>query len=421
MKVQVGAITDTGQVRQANEDNALVDNELFIFAVADGMGGHNAGEIASAIAVETLRAGIASGIDMEQAIKNANTSVRQKAASDEEFSGMGTTITALGFTSEGKLAIAHVGDSRAYVINREVQSPGLEKQKSIELKRITKDHSLVEELVQAGEITEEEANVHPRRSVITRALGIEDSVEVEITPIDFKLNDRYLLCSDGLTSMVRDDEILNVLNSFSSPKDCASELVARANSNGGTDNITVIVLDVLNTKIEIPEKIKIAQSNSTPVGEIPKAVLNRGRFPFIARIVLSFLAVIILGFGIYQTTFNYAHNGYFLDQKNGQVIIMSGHLGGVLIWEPEIDTETGLEYKELSPSDKTLIKRHTRFKSRKEALKTIEKARLNIGITKTIQDPLEYSNTTSTSSTTTTIPAGPNDIIIPPPTSATGR
>ena len=103
---------------------------------------------------------------------------------------------------------------------------------------------MVEELVQAGEITEEEANVHPRRSVITRALGIEDSVEVEITPIDFKLNDRYLLCSDGLTSMVRDDEILNVLNSFSSPKDCDSELVARANSNGATDNITVIDLDV---------------------------------------------------------------------------------------------------------------------------------------------------------------------------------
>ena len=97
-----------------------------------------------------------------------------------------------------------------FLAGGKVQSPGLEKQKSIELKRITKDHSLVEELVQAGEITEEEANVHPRRSVITRALGIEDSVEVEITPIDFKLNDRYLLCSDGLTSMVRDDEILNL-------------------------------------------------------------------------------------------------------------------------------------------------------------------------------------------------------------------
>ena len=416
MKVQVGAITDTGQVREANEDSLLVDNDLFIFAVADGMGGHNAGEIASATAVETLRAATASGVDIEGAIKRANTSVRNKAASDVELSGMGTTITVLGFSKDGDLSIAHVGDSRAYVLHRD-DSESSKKNSKNELERITKDHSLVEELVQAGQITEDEANVHPRRSVITRALGIENDVEVDITPIAFLKNDRYLLCSDGLTSMVRDDEILSILKSIDSPSECAKELVARANAKGGTDNITVIVLDVINPKVEIPEKIQVAISHSFPETKIPKSLQRKGRVPFIARIIFSFIAVIALGFGIYQTAFYYAHNGYYLDQKKGQVVIMSGHLGGVLGWEPQVDTETGIAYKDLTPADKLLVTRHTRFSSRVDATTRVERARLNIGKSTSTQDPLDYQSTT----TSTTIVNDPNAIVIPPPSTASGK
>lgn len=417
MKVQVGAITDTGQVREANEDSLLVDDDLFIFAVADGMGGHNAGEIASAIAIETLRAATASGIDIEQAIKRANKSVRNKAASDPELSGMGTTITVLGFSKDGELSIAHVGDSRAYVLHRGASDKKLSKDSS-ELVRITKDHSLVEELVQAGQITEEEANVHPRRSVITRALGIEDSVQVDITPIPFYKDDRYLLCSDGLTSMVRDDEILNVLKTYESPNDCANELVARANARGGTDNITVVVLDVINPKVEIPQKIQIAISESSPDITIPKSIQHRGRIPFILKIIISFIAVIGIGFGMYSTAYYFAHKGYYLDQKNGQVVIMSGHHGGVLIWEPEVDIETGIDYKDLTPSDKLAVTRHMRFSTRVQATTRVERARLNINKSNSTQDPLDYDSTTTT---TTTIVTDPNAIIVPPPTSVSGQ
>lgn len=419
MKVQVGAITDTGQVREANEDSLLVDDDLFIFAVADGMGGHNAGEIASAIAIETIRAATASGVDIVSAIKKANKSVRNKAASDTELAGMGTTITVLGFSKDGELSIAHVGDSRAYVLHRGV-SETKQSRDSTELVRITKDHSLVEELVQAGQITEEEANVHPRRSVITRALGIEDNVQVDITPIPFYKDDRYLLCSDGLTSMVRDDEILNILKTYESPNDCANELVARANAKGGTDNITVVVLDVINSKVEIPEKIQVAISQSSPDILIPKSIQRKGRIPFIFKIIISIVAVVGIGFGMYSTAYYFAHKGFYLDKKDGQVVIMSGHDGGVLIWEPEVDTETGIAYKDLTPSDKLLVTRHIRFSTRAQATTRVERARLNINKSDSTQDPLDY-NGSSTTTTTTTIVSDPNAIIVPPPTSVSGQ
>ena len=148
--------------------------------------------------------------------------------------------------------------------------------------------------------------------------------------------------------------------------------------------------------------------------------MRKGRYPFITRIVISLIVVAALGIGIYQTVFSYAHNGYFLDQKNGQLVIMSGRIGGVLIWEPELDTETGIDYKNLTPSDKLLVTRHTRFNTRKDALKMVEKARLDSGKTKSQQDPFDYLNSTTTS-TTTTVVADPNAIVIPPPTNVGGQ
>lgn len=391
MKIDVAAISDTGRVREANEDSFLVDRDLFVFAVADGMGGHVAGEIASATAIEAVRASAASGAGIENAIRNAHAAVKKKSASEDELSGMGTTLTALGFSSNKELVIAHVGDSRAYVLHRQLMDDVGEDSET-ELVRITKDHSLVEELVDAGEITEEEANVHPRRSVITRALGIEGDVDVDTTPIPFLKGDRYLLCSDGLTSMVRDDEITKIMRSESSPNDCAKELVSRANQAGGTDNITVVIIDVHDPEIEAPNLAPVAQSIAAQ--EPTKAIhYKKGGFSFGLRIALCVLAVLGILFGAFATANYYAHQGYFLDQKNGRVVLMSGRYGGVLWWNPEVSSETGLDVKNLSSADKLLVTRHERYSSRSQALKRLEQLRLR---------QVTSNSTTSTVTTTPT-------------------
>lgn len=406
MRVDVAAISDTGLVREANEDSFLVDKDIFIFAVADGMGGHVAGEIASATAIEALRAGISAGIGIESSIRNAHAAVKKKAQADTELSGMGTTITALGFSSENQLVIAHVGDSRAYVLHREILDDTHDNE--TELVRITKDHSLVEELVEAGQITEEEANVHPRRSVITRALGIEGEVEVDMTPIPFLKGDRYLLCSDGLTSMVRDEEISTVLKNEKSPSECARELVSRANKAGGTDNITVMIIDVIDPEVKIPNHTSIAHSIPADP-ETKPPIYTKGRFTFSLRIFIGFMIVVGLFTGAYLTAKNYAQQGFYLDERAGQVVLMKGREGGVLWWEPEVNSQTGIEIKNLSSADRMLVTRHETYSSRKAALARLEQIR------KRQQDQVTTTTTTlPISGTTTSIPA---PISLPPATS----
>ncbi len=410
MKIDVAAISDTGRVREANEDSFLVDPELFVFAVADGMGGHVAGEIASATAIETVRASVASGVGIENAIRNAHAAVKKKSASEDQLSGMGTTLTALGFSSDKELVIAHVGDSRAYVLHRQLMDDVAENSDT-ELVRITKDHSLVEELVDAGEITEEEANVHPRRSVITRALGIEGEVDVDTTPIPFLKGDRYLLCSDGLTSMVRDDQITHVLRTEKTPNDCARELVSRANQAGGTDNITVVIIDVHDPDILAPEMAPVAESIAAV--EPAKGIhYKKGGISFGVRIALSIIAVIGILIGAYATAKHYAHQGYFLDQKDGLVVLMSGRHGGVLWWNPELNSQTGIDVKNLTSGDKLLVTRHERYSSRSQALKRLEQIR-----TRQITGDVVPTESTTTMATTPT--TEPSDITIPEATAVT--
>ena len=397
MNVDVAAVSDTGRVRKANEDSFLVDLDLFVFAVADGMGGHVAGEIASATAIEAVRACVANGTGIENAIKSAHSSVKKKASSEEELAGMGTTMTAMGFTKENQLVIAHVGDSRAYVLHRQLLDD-VDENSQTELVRITKDHSLVEELVDAGQITEEEANVHPRRSVITRALGIDGEVEVDTTPIPFLKGDRYILCSDGLTSMVRDDEITQVVRLEKSPNDCARELVARANKAGGADNITVLVIGVIDPDLKAP--IMTAAAQSIPASDQDKNLVNKkGRIGFGLRIIVSIALICGLLFGTYSTAKHFAHQGFFLDQKNGQVVLMSGRYGGILWWDPEINTQTGIEIKNLSSADKLLVTRHETYSSRKEALARLEQIRNRQVDPSTVEEDTDQSTTSSSTTT----------------------
>ncbi|MFM7252299.1 MAG: Stp1/IreP family PP2C-type Ser/Thr phosphatase [Ilumatobacteraceae bacterium] len=231
--------THTGMVREANEDNYVA--EPMVFAVADGMGGHAAGEVASEIAADRLRARLKDGaasVDlMVAAVVEANAAIFQAAHSDSSQRGMGTTVVALaalvGPAFPTRLVLANVCDSRAYLFRDGI------------LKRISVDHSYVQELVSTGHITEHEARTHPRRNIVTRALGIEPTVKVDTWVLPLVRGDRYLLCSDGLVDEVDDLDISIILEQESDQQAAADRLVAKANDNGGHDNTSVIVIDVL--------------------------------------------------------------------------------------------------------------------------------------------------------------------------------
>lgn len=228
------AATDTGRKRRRNEDSYVIAPPLF--AVADGMGGAQAGEIASklaAAALEDTDPGSLSGEDRVMSlIQEANRRVYERSNEDPNASGMGTTIT-VALVEDAGVTIGHVGDSRAY------------RYRDGSIEQITEDHSLVNELMKSGKLSPEEAETHPQRSVITRALGTDPDVDVDSFTIETQTGDVFLLCSDGLTTMVDDDDILGVLEKHRDDLDRATKsLVSAANRGGGEDNITVIAFAI---------------------------------------------------------------------------------------------------------------------------------------------------------------------------------
>lgn len=233
MKLRVGSATDIGRARERNEDSMLVKDRMF--AVADGMGGHRGGEVASALSLEGLEAAEVSAdgplAQLVQEVKAANRAVFDRGEKDRELQGMGTTLTAVVVDDETGY-LAHVGDSRAYLLREGA------------LQQLTEDHTLVQRLVREGKITAEQAEQHPQRNILTRVLGVDDELEPYELTFDLHDGDRILICSDGLTGMLRDHEIQRILESEPDPQRAAEHLVASANQAGGDDNITVIVLDV---------------------------------------------------------------------------------------------------------------------------------------------------------------------------------
>ena len=233
---EAAAETNVGRKRRHNEDSFVADPP--VFAVADGMGGAQAGEVASALAAETVKESetdpSASGEERVVAlIKAANLRVHQRAASDTSASGMGTTMTVALLEPDGTVAIGHVGDSRAYRL------------RAGRLEQLTDDHSLVAELVRRGELSPEEAAVHPQRSVITRALGTDADVDVDAFTVEARDGDLFLLCSDGLTTMVDTDTISGILEQNRGRLEVATRaLIKAANDRGGDDNITAILFTV---------------------------------------------------------------------------------------------------------------------------------------------------------------------------------
>ena len=229
MKVSVGAATDIGQVREGNEDSFLVVAPLY--AVADGMGGHRGGEVASSLALETVQGMFErkEGSLADQVVE-ANRAVFDRSQNDRSVSGMGTTLTA-ALVEGSRVHLVHVGDSRAYLL------------RGGELAQLTEDHTLVHRMVMEGEISQEEAETHPQRSILTRALGVDQSVQVDEGDVEAAAGDRLLLCTDGLTGMVPEGQIREILLESADPQEAVEKLVKVANRAGGIDNITAVILD----------------------------------------------------------------------------------------------------------------------------------------------------------------------------------
>jgi protein phosphatase len=224
--------TDRGKIREINEDTFGYHDNLFV--VADGMGGHQAGEVASAIAVETILKADLNG-EPKTALRNtliaAEQAILKKAAQDQELNGMGTTVAVLYLEAE-RAYVTHIGDSRVYYLSGN------------NLRQLTHDHSLVYELVKSGEITAEEAKNHPQRNILTRALGSNDTLEIDIIEIEVVEGDKFLLCSDGLTNSIPETLIKELISSEEDPEIIVDRMIASANELGGSDNITVVLVEI---------------------------------------------------------------------------------------------------------------------------------------------------------------------------------
>lgn len=251
---RIGAASDTGRRRLQNEDTLVCEPPLF--AVADGMGGAQAGEVASQLAAAAIsELGRAADASVPALVREANARVWKHAIEDPAAAGMGTTVTvALVHEADGTVEIGHVGDSRAY----RVRDGALE--------QLTSDHTLVAELVRSGRLTQEEADAHPQRSVITRAVGTEPEVEVDAFTVAARDGDLYFLCSDGLTDMLDDEDVLAaVAEAEGEPAAAAESLVRAANQAGGVDNVSVILFELVEETV--------AEASPTPTGPPEGATL----------------------------------------------------------------------------------------------------------------------------------------------------
>ncbi len=306
--------TDTGLWRDHNEDRYFADGQLFI--VADGMGGHRAGEVASARSINVVAEYLAreSGKGtpetiLAEAIMRANEVIFEEARSDERLAGMGTTFTC-ALLSGRRAVIGHVGDSRAYLW------------RAGHLTQLTEDHSLVAQLVEEGRISPEEAFTHPQRNIITKALGVEPVVDVDVATYNLEAGDLLLLCSDGLTAMLRDSEIAAHLVRTKDPEELSDTLIAEANARGGVDNITVVLIDpeidALAPREDAAFSIRVAAS------AVPETSRERPRAN--RKMIVAVLVFILLVGGIAGGLILYARQHYFfvgIDRK-GDVALYQG-------------------------------------------------------------------------------------------------
>jgi PPM family protein phosphatase len=376
-----GGATDVGRVRSTNQDSYLARDDVGIWAVADGMGGHRGGEVASQIACEALgRSFTDRTVDgLIDAIGAANAAVFQAGAGDPELTGMGTTIVGLAVIDETdgeQLAIANVGDSRVYRF-----SVG-------ELDQLTDDHSLVADMVREGSLSPEEAAVHPQRNIVTRVLGVYEEVPVDALTVEPRHGDRYVLCSDGLFNEVTEPAIAAVLRRVGDPSEAAAELVHRALEAGGRDNVTVVVVDVVDDGGQSPAASAAATdvggaggtARHATIGDRPRADDGeldteaqaggrRGRrararaeedgdagdrAPGSRRITWRVVAFVVLLLaligGAVATIQWYGRSTYFVGFEEDRVTIFKGRPGGLLWLDPELVESSDL-HRDRVPAD----------------------------------------------------------------------
>ena len=336
-----------------------------MFAVADGMGGHQAGEVASSLALSVVgqyiedNIGLISGEKLvEKAASAANAALYTKSSSSAKFRQMGTTLTLL--YREGDTAyLAHVGDSRAYLFRQG------------ELKRITRDHSLVATLVEEGEITEIEARTHPQRNIILRALGLEPQVEVDVIAVKIQPGDVYLLASDGLTGLVVDDAIAAILGSAVGPPEWARRLVDAALEAGGTDNVSVVLVRITESDTVVPVRgaKPLGDSSDLPAGAALQDTAPRRRSGHRVRnwliVCTVILALLAAGFG---TAYYFYSKTYWVGVHDGKVTLYRGFP----FWDLSVvQDETDIDVTLLPDALRQRVQDKLEPESKRNALKTL--------------------------------------------------
>ncbi len=400
-----GAASDTGRVRQANEDSFLTVDGLF--AVADGMGGHQAGEVASHLALESLQTGFtAAGTDvLVRAVEDANRILVERSTTDPELAGMGTTLVAMALVEAAgrdAIGVVNVGDSRLYLL-----SDG-------NLAQITEDHSLVATMERQGRLSAAEAAVHPQRNILTRALGIDGTVLVDSWEILPVVGDRYLICSDGLFNEVDESRIAATLRRLADPNEACRELIRLANEGGGRDNITCVIVDVVDDSGRDPKADPANRVRNSHTGgdltvpESLEAELKVPRAPGAIRssftwrvgvFIAAFLFVILAGFAFIWWT---GTKTWYVGVDGDKVAIFHGKPGGVLWIEPTLAEDSDLLFANvprLAVADVQNGVEQPSLDSARSYIENLVEQNLKASTTTTLAASLGAS----TSSTTTTI------------------
>ncbi len=360
MRIVSSSATHVGQVRNINQDRVLATATLAV--VADGMGGHVGGEKAAALAIAEF-SGVRGSISAQRLVDVAQAANRRvfDAAQVPELRGMGTTLVAAAFDPElGVVSIANIGDSRAYLLRGD------------HFEQVTLDHSLVEELLRQGRLSDDEARSHPQRNMVTRALGIGPDVDVDVFDILVEPEDRILLCSDGLTNEVDDDGVADILRSYPDPDEAADVLVDTALHNGGRDNVTVVVMRVVDddgpdttVRVDADEAadaavLDLARDDAEPLPDLSADPLadtrrpaKRRRLPFRGLMFAGSVVSVLVLAGSFTTW--YGRSAWYVDEVDGQVVIMHGRPGGVLWIQPDTAEETGIAFDDLTGASQTRV------------------------------------------------------------------
>jgi protein phosphatase len=339
------AATDTGLVRLTNQDVLYADDRLAI--IADGMGGHAAGEVAAAISIDLVKAGFRENQSVEglvESIQGANLAVLSDAREHPEHFGMGTTIIAVGLTYDldGVVSptLVHVGDSRAYQLRDGA------------LRQLSEDHSVAEEWVRMGRLTPEEAAVHPRRHQLTRGVGVEDTIAIDVTSISANPGDRLLLCSDGLSNELDADTLARLSSAPNGLELAVENMVSAAKVAGGRDNISVILLEFDEVNVASAPIRRTMSTAPPPV--MSSASTAKGRRPrrrLTWRVWASFLIFVGFVAGFVAVIHWYAYSSYYLGDDAGRIAVYQGQPNSVLWYHPVMVSDTPYTIAQLLPSD----------------------------------------------------------------------